>query len=350
MKPYLLLLSLVFVSTSLLAQRHSDSVNHELQAGTYLNTVTLGLFHEREDYRLPGLGGGLDFTFYYNSVNDTIDHGYGPGWSFTYDWGYRIDTTATDTTFVLHRGDGSVDKFLRQGNAWTSPVGSSDTLEASGMDSYRLTTKYGIKYNFTDSSHRNLTSIQDRNGNTTTFSYTNGLPTSVSAPAGRSINLSYTDGHLTELRNAFVTPNHLVKYEYDGQDRMVRTTDTEGNDTTYEYDENEGMSGIGSPGGGMFTRSSKGGKTKKTKNQKTEQEIAEDNAKKLLKVIQGVELKQEINFVLDTCLRVKVVKRGCCGGELKMEYDANNNVVKTEDADGNATNHSYDGKGNRTST
>lgn len=347
-----ILLHLLFLSTTISAQRNVPSLNYELQQGTYLNTVTLGVFHEREDFRLPGLGGGLDFTFYYNSTNDDRQYGFGEGWSFTYNFIYELDESGPDPIFSLHRGDGSVDEYEFTNSAWHAPVGVFDTLVEYTTDKYRITDKFGNQLYFDDAGHRRLSRLEDRNGNTTTIGYsTNDLPVTITDASGRVVLFNYTDSLLEELRIDFVAPPIVVRYEYDGLERLVKVTDTEGNDTQYEYDDEEGLSGIGGPGGGgMLMLMKKGGKTKKAENEKNNHEIEEDPDKKLLKIVEGITLKREIVFEKDTCQRIVKVKRGCCGGERSLEYDPNNNVVKQTDASGNLSAHSYDGMGNRLMT
>ena len=83
------------------------------------------------------------------------------------------------------------------------------TLVKNGDNTFTLTNKWGDKQNF-DTGGK-LTSNVDRNGNTTSFTYTSGKLTQISDPSSRNTALTYTSGLLssfTDLASRSVSLSH----------------------------------------------------------------------------------------------------------------------------------------------
>lgn len=198
-----------------------------------VNTYTGNLYYERSDLYIPAVGEiPLDIVFSYNSLKNRQDHGYGNGWSFNFGIWYNI----TGSVVTIYRGDGEEDEFTWNGASYDPPVGVYDVLTEYESGKYQLTTKYGIKYYFESPVHKQLTKIQDRNGNTTNISYTDGKPTTITDPSSRVLNLSWTDSHLSQITDPNTTPSRVINYLYDGSWNMYQVTRPLSNIFQYGYD------------------------------------------------------------------------------------------------------------------
>jgi RHS repeat-associated protein len=111
-----------------------------------------------------------------------------------------------------------------------SQQGATIRKLTSGALEYR--DKSGALMRF-DSSGR-ITSTVDRNGNTTTYTYTGGNLTSVTDAVGRSIVFTYNGpGQVSEVRDPL---GRITKYGYDSNLRLISVTDPAGGVTSYTYD------------------------------------------------------------------------------------------------------------------
>ena len=172
---------------------------------------------------IPGKGAGLSLTFYHNSAGQnliffpTAQPPISPGWSHTYHV-YLQGAGTTSVTVV--EANGSSNTFSQNMNgSFNAPAGVWDTLVQNGNGTYTLTRKSGLKLNF--GTNDKLSSLVDRNGNTTTVAYNgaghvstvtdassrqltfsyNGSNqlTSVSDPASRSFTLTYSSQWLQKI-------------------------------------------------------------------------------------------------------------------------------------------------------
>jgi len=111
-----------------------------------------------------------------NSINDDFneptdnDAPFGNQWKHTY--GDRLwERSNGDIVVERSNGQRHVFVFNSTTGGYDSPVLVYDTLEKLAGNDYRLTTKYGIVWNFAIDG--TLSSIVDRNGNAVTLGYTN---------------------------------------------------------------------------------------------------------------------------------------------------------------------------------
>src|SRR5258708_2860116 len=78
-----------------------------------------------------------------------------------------------------------------------------------------------------------LLSEKDRNGYTTSFSYTNGQLTGTTDPAGRTLTLVYTGIHVTSASDV---AGRAVSYGYDSSSTLTSVTDVNNGVTSFAYD------------------------------------------------------------------------------------------------------------------
>jgi RHS repeat-associated protein len=127
------------------------------------------------------------------------------GWFFNFEQNLAIGAnqiTFTDAARRTHTFSGS-------GAAWTAPNGFLATLAPDGSN-WRLTF-FDQSYLTFDSAGR-LLAETDKNGNTTTYTWTSGNLTRIIAANGQYIELSYSSGALTSASYATAAGTRTVSY------------------------------------------------------------------------------------------------------------------------------------------
>jgi len=219
------ILLLFMVLTNIFAQDHirpKVSVFNNIE----VNTFNGNLIYTRQDMLVKG-NIPINISFYYNSVNDTVDFGYGLGWYFNYGLHYYFDSA---NNFVLIRNGGREDVYTHSGNQYLPPVGIYDQLLEYEPAKFKLTTKDGTKYFFANPSHKKLTSITDLNGNSINLTYDQGFPVTINNSSGRSATFSWDGNHLAEV----VYDGATFIYEYT-DNHLSQITNPEGFSETYQY-------------------------------------------------------------------------------------------------------------------
>jgi YD repeat-containing protein len=197
-----------------------------------VNTYTGNLFYQRTDLFIPARGTiPMNISFVYNSLRADQDQGYGKGWSFSFGMFYRLD----GSDVVIVRSDGREDDFSFSGGVYRAPAGVYDTLTLSG-GAYCLVTKYGVKYYFNDPAHKQLTSVVDRNGNTTSMTYSSGKPVKITDPSGRFITLDWSGDHLSQITDPNTTPERVISFQYDISWNITSVIRPLSNTYNYDYD------------------------------------------------------------------------------------------------------------------
>ena len=159
-----------------------------------VNSYAGNLIYERQDLFIPGRGLDIDIHFFYNSAIKR-DWGYGYGWSNDYNISLEFNA---DGEYLITWGNNAKDIFIKNGSDFTPPVGVYHKLEEYESDKYRLTTKFGIKYYF-DQLFKRISRIEDRNGNTLSFTYNRYGITSITDPSNRVIQFIWINGKMVEI-------------------------------------------------------------------------------------------------------------------------------------------------------
>jgi YD repeat-containing protein len=189
----------------------------------YDNDVSLTEGNVGEDYPVAqvqsAFGPTMGFSLRYNSYNadgsrTSLDTMVGYGWTHSYN----------DFLFSQGRdmfrmtGDGRVVRYaLSSGGRYQTSPGYFETLVKNSDGSFDVTTKYQTDYHYQSIPNTpflvrgpvfRVTSITDRNGNTTLLSYTNGNLTSITDTYGRTFALGYNGNHrsLTTRRASCCLP------------------------------------------------------------------------------------------------------------------------------------------------
>jgi len=311
-----------------------------------VNTYTGNLFHLRSDLLIPTRGEiPLEILFSYNSLKYQHDKGYGNGWSLNFGMYYK----PVGNDMIIFREEGEEDVFTWDGSAFVPPSGVYDVLTEYEPGKYLLTTKYGLKYYFESSIHKRLTKITDRNGNTTTISYTDGKPTAITDPAGRLLNLSWVNSHLSQITDPNTTPGRVIDFQYDGSwnmiqvtrplsniylygydssGKMIFVTDPLSNTVSVSYDVNEAVAGINCP---------------PVNYHKT---FIYDNCNNTTTVSQVVtSIIRQTVYTFDLNGRV-IAKQFPDGNGVSYSWDSQENMITYTDENGNMTFFAWDPKGN----
>ena len=198
--------------------------------GLYVNSYNGVLFFSRTDIETRNSAMSMELTFCYNSSSNNTNYGYGVGFSLGYEMRYFEDVIGGIT---IVSGDGRSDLYQKFGRDYEAPAGVFSSLRQYDNNKFCLTEKNGDKYYFDDPKYRKITSIVDRFGSRTTFTYQDSLLVKITDEVGHTVNLSYSDGLLSSVKSSFNAGE--ITYQYDGLNRLRKLTDAMGNSTLYEY-------------------------------------------------------------------------------------------------------------------
>ncbi|MFZ0996353.1 MAG: LamG-like jellyroll fold domain-containing protein, partial [Candidatus Dormiibacterota bacterium] len=213
--------------------------------GDPVNPESGDLYESYTDINVPGRGMNLNVTRSYNSLNADISGPFGYGW--TSSLGMALWETDDDTVVTISDETGSQVTFTLNGDTWAAPAFNSSTLtESDGTWTY--TRWDGDTFAFNSSGE--ITSESDRNGNTTSFAYTDGELTSVTDASGRSLTLTWDDGYITEITDP---ADQTVSYSYNGSGDLVEVTNQAGGHTYYTYDDSNDLLTVEDPDGNTTT-------------------------------------------------------------------------------------------------
>lgn len=185
------------------------------------------------DVRIPGLGSGLTLTRTWNStwpcyfICQPQSHMFGTDWRSTYEESLSVGPNGTMT---YSHADGSMWSFAFYGNPGTFHLIAPTnvplvTLTEQGTTSptWTVTFENGEQRVFNGLYGGPLSAIVDRNGNTTTLTYTNISPksiplnllTTVTDPAGRHLNFTYASPvNLTVVSSVTSDPGTGINVTY----------------------------------------------------------------------------------------------------------------------------------------
>jgi RHS repeat-associated protein len=277
-------------------------------------------------------------TFSYNSL-DSYSGPLGIGW--THDFNTLISLNS-DGTLYLKRGDGNNIWFAHSsGGVYYADAKSGDTssIVKNANGSYTRTTRYGKVYNFNSSGQ--LTSIVDRNGNTTTLTYTANNLTGITDSTGRTILIGVSGGKINSITDfsgntysvfydsttgllSFISDplGNTWHFQYDSNNMMMKKTDPSSNTSSYTYD------------------AATGALISSTDPNNMVQSIAYDSANGISTVTEkdgGVWIHK-----YDKVFNLPLQTTDPYGNKTTYAYDSNNNLLSITYPDGTSTSYVYD--------
>jgi RHS repeat-associated protein len=159
----------------------------------------------------------------YSGSQDVVNRGgathpFGRGWQLA-GWDELVIDTG-GVRWVQSTGDALW--FAEDGSGGYEPAEGDltfSTLVENVDNTYTLTDKHGIKAHF--SSTGVLSSREDRNSNTLTYTYTSGLLTKITDYVSRETTFTYTSGQLTSVTDF---AGRSATLTYDGSGRLTSIT------------------------------------------------------------------------------------------------------------------------------
>lgn len=216
-------------------------------AGSPINLSTGNTYIEQSDLRVPGLGGGLTLVRTWNSRWPSTQSAFkvgmfGPNWRSTYEERVFL---GSDNYMKYSRGDGSFWSFAYLGPSAgfvsvAPPRGASGATisMAQAPTTWTITFTDGEKRVF-DNTSGSLSTIIDRNGNTTQLTYDglNRLVT-VTDPASRHLTFTYQSPTSHLVIGVSSDVGITLSYAYDAQNRLSLVTNQDSTTLTFAYDSN----------------------------------------------------------------------------------------------------------------
>jgi RHS repeat-associated protein len=317
----------------------SDSSSTNSKGDSLYNLKSGNLYHSQD---VAGL------TFSYNSIDIYSDYIRPLGSKWTYNYDLRLEALSDNATLILKEGDGNIIYFRLSGSIYYPDAISGDTSQIvkNSNGTYTRTAKNGTIYAF--NSIGRLLSISDRNGNTTTLTYSgsyangtsitdkngrittltpdsNGKITGVTDPAGRTYTIAYSGSLITSITDPL---GNTWLYTYDANGRMLTKKDPANDTVTYTYDPSTGN---------LLTSTDPEGKVRTINyNQSGTSTVTEKDG--------GV-----WTYTYDPTYAVKTAKTDPLGNTTQYKYDLKRNLTSTIAPDGSITRYTYDGNSNMTS-
>ncbi len=308
-------------------------------------------------YFEPNEGGGADVpvTLAYRSYS-AYGSGAGEG-QWTVNWQRSLDTSSaaySTPQVTVQRDDGSASTYTNSGTTWTAP-GTQNTLQSVTDSSGKVT---GWQYTVIDTgtvetydTGGKLQSVRERNGRTTTLSYSaaNQL-TTVTGPSGRSIAVGYDSAN--RVASVTAPDGAVTRYGYNTAGMLSSVTRPDGTTRQYVYEDSRfptALTGIIDENGSRYATYAYDDQSRATTSEHAGgadryQFQYGDNYQTTVTDPTGKTsvysfLKQN-GALLPTSISAPC---GLCGSTRKSSsYDANNNLVEETDYNGTVTTHAYD--------
>lgn len=210
-------------------------------------------FYQKDFFNIDGYM-PLDFGVTYNSCLTELPSDFypvspmGTAWSHTYNAYMTIinDANNENKTIVFHNADGSM-LLYNYDDLESQTEGNYFTLERQQSSRYTLTSPGGTVYTFVRSYAADniyyLTTITDRNENTLTITYEDGVTMTphntyirrvkTVSTLGRDLTFAYTSG--TDLLKTVTDPSgRMVSFTYSGNN-LASLKDAKGQTTSFTY-------------------------------------------------------------------------------------------------------------------
>jgi YD repeat-containing protein len=175
----------------------------------------------------------------WNSIIPAVESGFQSGmfglnWRSTYEERVFQGSGEASGYMVYLHADGGLWYFTSSGTL-AAPTNQSATLTQNGTQSWTITFHNGEKRVFSYTSG-SLTSIVDRNGNTTNLSYDSaGRLTTVTDPAARHLYFSYANGSSLLVTGITSDFGVSLSYSYDSQGRLTKVTEPDQSTLNFDY-------------------------------------------------------------------------------------------------------------------
>ncbi len=216
--------------------------------GSPISLATGTTYIDESDLRIPGLGGGLSLTRTWISQwpasQSALQNGmFSPNWRSTYEervfMVYENLFMYSVNYLKYSRADGSFWSFAFGGGgglAAPQNVSASLTIPTTANPYWTILFQNGEQRRI-DSTTGKLTTIIDRNGNTTQLTYdgANRLVT-VTDPASRHLTFTYSSSSSSLVTGVSSDVGLSLTYTYDAQGRLSQVTKPDLTTYSFAYD------------------------------------------------------------------------------------------------------------------
>lgn len=221
--------------------------------GSPIDATTGNTYITADDLDIPGLGGGLHLGRIWNSllpVTGLLANSgmFGQGWRSTFE---ETIQQPDPSTLRYTRGDGSAWDFTfvssSNGYVLSKPSDEHATIQYdSSVGRAIITFKDGTTRSFDSANGLKLTSIADRNGNTTTLSYdsVSSNLVQVLAPSGVALGFQYGNAQFPNVVTSVTSVAGNVLYAYDANGNLTSATYADGSANNYAYDSNSLLTSV----------------------------------------------------------------------------------------------------------
>jgi RHS repeat-associated protein len=214
--------------------------------GHPVNCATGVFWHEFTDARVPGRGMPLEFTRTYSSMNAAENGPLGFGWSDSY--GMTLSINGETGAATIHEEGGSAITFPANGEGgFTTPPRVLATLGANEDGTYSF-SRFADHIEYVFSGEGKLLREVDRNGNTTTLTYSGGLLEKVTDPSGRNLTFAYSGSHIHTITDPM---GRTTTFKYDASGNLDEATDPMGHAWSFSYDGSHRLLTMTDPRGGV---------------------------------------------------------------------------------------------------
>ncbi|HUP70393.1 MAG TPA: DUF6531 domain-containing protein [Acidimicrobiales bacterium] len=195
-----------------------------------ITTSTGNFWHTFDHLATPGRGLPISLSHTYNSLSAGTDGPLGYGWQFN----YAMSLTVVASTVTVRQENGSEVQFAESATSYVAPPRVIATLVKNADASFTFTRGAREVYKFNPVGQ--LVSQQDLNGYVTSLAYnaSNQL-SSVTEPAGRTLNFAYTGARITGV-SVPASPARSVAFSYDGAGNLSDITDVAAGNWHFTYD------------------------------------------------------------------------------------------------------------------
>jgi YD repeat-containing protein len=206
--------------------------------------TTGNTYIQENDVRIPGLSGGLSLVRSWNSkwpaTQSALQVGlFGPNWRSTYEEQVFV---GSDSYIKYARGDGSFWSFGTTGSVQSWSLASPQNIVVSliapstSAPYWVMAFQNGEQRRFDETSGM-LTSIIDRNGNSTTLTYDGASRlVTVTDPVSRHLYFTYGSSSSHLVTGVSSDVGISLSYSYDSQNRLSQVTNPDLSTLTFAYD------------------------------------------------------------------------------------------------------------------
>jgi RHS repeat-associated protein len=321
--------------------------------GAPVNCASGNQTEEQTDLALGGRGPGLHATRSYNSQAAAAAKEAGPwgyGWSGPYSSHLEFNEESGAITVVQENGATVVFSLLEGKyvpGSWIQ--GTLGKIVVEGGPIYIFTLPTQEKYFF--GSAGNLTTQNDRYGNSISFTYSSGKLTKAKDSAGRELIFSYTGSQVTSIEDPM---GRKVKYAYEsGNLKTVTMPGEESARWTFKYDASHQLTEMTDGRGGVTKTEYDGSNRVKKQTDPMERvlklEYGESGGKRTTTITEpnGSTTFQKFNEAGEP---LELIKAKGTGLERKstFEYNEDYERLKSTDALGHSTTYEYSSAGDLT--